>query len=78
MTTGPGVGLIGGWFGTGVNRGIAIIFILAAIIGLAATLIALASRQYRELSAKYMESVKQGGQSGGLSLDDAVKEGLMG
>ncbi|MEO5499774.1 MAG: MFS transporter, partial [Candidatus Saccharimonadales bacterium] len=29
MTTGAGVGLIGGWFGTGVNRGIAIIFILA-------------------------------------------------
>jgi MFS transporter, DHA3 family, multidrug efflux protein len=77
MTTGAGVGLIGGWFGTGVNRGIAIIFILAAIVGLAATLIALSSKYYRELSAKYMEGVKQEAGRGGLTLDDAAKEGLV-
>lgn len=54
MTTGAGVGLIGGWFGTGADRGIALVFILTAIIGLIATLLALASRYYRQLSAAYL------------------------
>ncbi len=78
MTTGAGVQLIGGWFGTGVNRGIAIIFILAAIIGLAVTLLALSSKYYRELSAKYLENVKQDGSPSGLTIDAAAKEGLVG
>lgn len=76
MTTGAGVGLIGGWFGTGVNRGIALLFILAAIIGLAATLIALSSKYYRELSDKYLESVKNGKHAAAPSLDEAAKEGI--
>lgn len=55
MTTGAGVGLIGNWFGTGVNRGIALVFIAAAIIGLAASLIALSSKFYRQLTTRYLE-----------------------
>jgi DHA3 family multidrug efflux protein-like MFS transporter len=55
MTTGAGVGLIGKWFGTGVNRGIALLFIVAAIIGLAASLLALSSKYYRQLTARYLQ-----------------------
>lgn len=40
MTTGAGVGLIGGWFGTGQARGLALVFTLAGLIGIVATLIA--------------------------------------
>lgn len=56
MTTGAGVGLIGNWFGVGMDRGIALVFIIAAIIGIIATLIALASKYYRELSRQYQKS----------------------
>ncbi len=55
MTTGTGVKLIGGWFGTGAGRGIAIVFILAGIIGLMVTLIAMKSTAYRLLSARYSQ-----------------------
>lgn len=54
MTTGVGVGLIGGWFGTGPDRGIALVFTITGIIGLITTLLALSSRYYRQLSAKYV------------------------
>ena len=54
MTTGAGVSLIGGWFGTGPDRGIALVFIITAVIGLLVTLLALASKYYRELSERYM------------------------
>lgn len=53
MTTGAGVGLIGGWFGVGADRGIALVFIITAIIGLIATLLALCSKYYRQLSHQY-------------------------
>ena len=54
MTDGALADLIGPWFGTGPERGLALIFIGAAIIGLIVTLIALRSRQYRLLSARYL------------------------
>lgn len=54
MTTGAGVALIGDWFGTGVDRGIALVFILAGVIGLIVTLLAMQSNAYRVLSAYYM------------------------
>jgi DHA3 family multidrug efflux protein-like MFS transporter len=54
MTTGAGVDLIGGWFGTGADRGIALVFTLTGIIGLCVTLIAMNSRYYRLLSDQYM------------------------
>lgn len=56
MTTGAGVSLIGGWFGIGPDRGIALVFIIAAIIGLIATFLALGSKYYRELSREYLKS----------------------
>jgi DHA3 family multidrug efflux protein-like MFS transporter len=54
MTTGAGVELFGGWFGTGADRGIALVFTLTGIIGLCATLIAMNSKYYRLLSDRYM------------------------
>lgn len=74
MTTGAGVGLIGGWFGTGADRGLALVFILTGIIGLAATLVALGSKYYRQLSAKYLEKPNGGAQP---PLDDPIKKGLV-
>ncbi|HUG29462.1 MAG TPA: MFS transporter [Candidatus Limnocylindria bacterium] len=54
MTDGALADLIGPWFGTGPERGLALIFIIAAIIGLTVTLIALRSRPYRRLSDRYI------------------------
>jgi len=53
MTTGAGVGLIGDWFGVGVGRGIALVFIFAGIIGLMVTLLARRSRAFLLLSQRY-------------------------
>jgi DHA3 family multidrug efflux protein-like MFS transporter len=53
MTTGAGVELLGGWFGTGTDRGIALLFIVAGSIGLIITLIAMRSYSYRLLSESY-------------------------
>jgi len=53
MTTGAGVELIGDWFGTGVGRGIALVFMLAGLFGLVVTLVAMRSRSYELLSARY-------------------------
>jgi DHA3 family multidrug efflux protein-like MFS transporter len=56
MTTGAGVALIGGWFGTGPARGIALVFIAAGFLGLFVTLYAFRSRSYRLLSMRYQEA----------------------
>lgn len=53
MTTGAGVALIGDWFGVGKDRGMALLFIVAALIGLAVTIISMRSRSYRLLSDLY-------------------------
>jgi MFS transporter, DHA3 family, multidrug efflux protein len=53
MTTGAGAGLIGGWFGTGPDRGIALVFVLTGIVGLGITAYALGSRPYRQLSEHF-------------------------
>jgi DHA3 family multidrug efflux protein-like MFS transporter len=53
MTDGAGARLIGGWFGTGAERGLALVFVLTGIVGLIATTIALRSAPYRRLSARY-------------------------
>ncbi len=53
MTTGAGVDLIGGWFGTGSERGLALLFTLAGVVGLIVTLLAMRSTAYRVLSARY-------------------------
>lgn len=53
MTTGAGVDLIGTWFGTGADRGIALLFTVTGFIGLIVTLMAMRSRSYRKLSKMY-------------------------
>jgi DHA3 family multidrug efflux protein-like MFS transporter len=55
MTTGAGADLIGGWFGVGADRGIALVFTLTGIIGLIMTVIAMNTRQYRLLSNASMK-----------------------
>ncbi len=56
MTTGRGVDLIGGWFGTGADRGIALVFTLTGILGLIMTIVAMNSKYYKLLSNRYMNS----------------------
>ncbi|MBE1491724.1 MFS transporter [Plantactinospora soyae] len=53
MTDGAGARTIGGWFGTGPDRGLALVFVLTGILGLIATILALRSRPYRRLSHRY-------------------------
>jgi DHA3 family multidrug efflux protein-like MFS transporter len=55
MTTGAGVDLFGSWFGTGTDRGIALLFSVSGVIGFVVTLLAMRSRAYRVLSAKYQK-----------------------
>ncbi|MGG6293624.1 MFS transporter [Leptolyngbya sp. AN02str] len=56
MTTGEGVDLIGGWFGTGASRGIALLFTFTGLIGLIVTLLAMRSHAYQKLSANYQKN----------------------
>ena len=49
MTDGSGAEWIGGWFGTGPERGIALVFTLAGLIGIVTTGLAWTSRSYRRL-----------------------------
>ncbi len=53
MTTGLGSRLIGDWFGRGPERGIALVFCLAGLVGVLVTIAAFKSRYYRQLSAAY-------------------------
>jgi DHA3 family multidrug efflux protein-like MFS transporter len=53
MTTGAGVDLLGPWFGTGTDRGLALLFTVAGLIGLVVTLLAMRSYSYRALSENY-------------------------
>ncbi len=53
MTTGVGADMIGDWFGRGPERGIALVFTLAGLVGVLVTILAFNSRQYRQLSAAY-------------------------
>ena len=50
MTTGSGVAWIGGWFGTGADRGLALMFTLAGLLGVVVTVLAWTSKSYRRLS----------------------------
>ncbi|MGH9084572.1 MAG: MFS transporter, partial [Acidimicrobiales bacterium] len=51
MTDGGGADAIGGWFGTGPERGLALMFTIAGLIGVAVTLWARVSASYRRLVA---------------------------
>ncbi|MBJ3784263.1 MFS transporter [Devosia sediminis] len=67
MTDGAGADAIGGWFGTGPDRGMALVFTIAGLIGLLVTIIAFNSRYYRELSAAYAAGKDDDGEDGGAA-----------
>lgn len=53
MTDGAGADAVGDWFGRGPERGIALVFCVAGVIGVIATFVAFNSKYYRQLSAAY-------------------------
>lgn len=53
MTDGAGADAIGDWYGRGPERGIAIVFTIAGVLGVLLTLAAFGSRSYRRISAAY-------------------------
>ena len=53
MTDGWGADTIGPWFGTGADRGLALVFVVTGVVGLLATLLALHSRPYHRLTQSY-------------------------
>ena len=55
MTTGSGATLIGGWFGTGPDRGMALMFTLAGLLGVVVTVLAWTSKSYRRLNGAAAE-----------------------
>ena len=59
MTTGAGVDLIGPWFGTDIDRGLALLFTVAGMIGLMVTLFAMRSYSYRALSERYESEAQE-------------------
>jgi DHA3 family multidrug efflux protein-like MFS transporter len=59
MTTGAGVELLGGWFGTGTDRGLALLFTITGLIGLAVTLLSMQSNAYKTLSYNYLHHAPQ-------------------
>ena len=56
MTTGAGARAVGDWYGTGPERGMAVMFTIAGTLGVIAAIVAVNSRQYRQLSAAYAEA----------------------
>jgi DHA3 family multidrug efflux protein-like MFS transporter len=56
MTNGYGAQTIGSWFGTGPDRGIALVFTIAGLVGLVVTILAFNSPQYRKLAAAYAKA----------------------
>ena len=58
MTDGWGAEAIGGWYGTGPERGIALVFTVAGVLGLVATVAAFNSKYYRQLSAAYAKGAE--------------------
>jgi MFS transporter, DHA3 family, multidrug efflux protein len=60
MTTGAGVDLLGPWFGTGTDRGIALLFMVAGLIGLIVTLLSMRSYSYKTLAQMYQWQSAEG------------------
>ncbi|MBD8065346.1 MFS transporter [Devosia sp. PTR5] len=68
MTDGAGARSIGPWFGVGPERGMALVFTVAGMVGLAVTIVAFNSRYYRQLSAAYRDGRGDDGESGGSAV----------
>ncbi len=60
MTEGAGAQTIGSWFGTGPERGMALVFTIAGAVGLLVTIVAFNSKYYRQLSATYLRGSDSG------------------
>jgi DHA3 family multidrug efflux protein-like MFS transporter len=56
MTDGWGADTIGPWFGTGTDRGLALVFVVTGLVGMVATVLALRSRSYRRLTRSFAGS----------------------
>ena len=74
MTDGGGADSVGSWFGTGPDRGMALVFMVAGIIGLVVTLLALRTRSYRNLSARFAESGPASEPAEALDADDESRQ----
>ena len=72
MTTGAGVDLLGPWFGTGTDRGIALVFMVAGTLGLIATLLAMRSFSYKALSEIYRNPPADGSINAEQSFPNAA------
>jgi len=59
MTTGWGAQVIGPWFGTGLSRGIALVFTVAGILGIIVTTVSWRSKFYVQLSQQYTNSLSK-------------------
>ena len=57
MTDGFGADVIGGWFGTGPQRGIALMFTIAGMVGVVVTALVRCSRSFRRLDSAFGGSV---------------------
>jgi len=68
MTTGVGVDLLGAWFVTGTDRGLALLFTVAGFIGLIVTLLAMRSYSYQALSANYQRQAEDQEFAGAYSV----------
>ena len=53
MTDGWGADTLGPWFGTGAERGLALVFVVTGLVGLLTTLLALRSRSFHRLSRSF-------------------------
>lgn len=60
---GAGAAAIGSWFGTGMDRAIALVFTIAGLVGVAVTIIAFNSKAYRDLSAVYAKAPDDGAEA---------------
>jgi MFS transporter, DHA3 family, multidrug efflux protein len=56
MTDGWGAENLGPWFGTGADRGLALVFVVTGVIGMVVTVLALRSAPYRRLSQAYADA----------------------
>lgn len=72
MTDGALAGAVGGWFGTGADRGIALVFVVTGVLGLLFTVAALLSGPYRRLSAAYAEGAPTAGDPAPATGDAAA------
>jgi DHA3 family multidrug efflux protein-like MFS transporter len=56
---GAGAAAIGAWYGTGPERGMALVFSVSGLLGVVMTVIAFNSRSYRKLSAAYAKAPEE-------------------